>query len=332
MKILVAMPNEVTGKSFITEENVRRIEALADEVIWNKEPRNMTREELRDALEDVDVCICGWSVPRFDEFVLEKANKLKLIAYVAGSVHGVVSDAMYEKGIRIVAGNEGFARSVAEGTIAYILSAQRRLRKYEDYMRNDGWTPWPFFNEGLLEKTVGVVGYGAVSRHLLPMLKAFHVKIKLFSNHMTQQQAEELGVEKSTLEEIFSTCDIVTLHCSNSPENNDLVGERLLGMMKDGALLVNTSRGTVLDEEALGREVMSGRLRAALDVFKEEPPAMDSPLRKSENVLLIPHMAGPTIDQRAAAARFTIEDIERMMKGEPLQHEITQKRASVMSR
>ena len=138
MKILVAMPNEETGKSFITEENIRRVEALADEVIWNKEPRNMTREELRDALEDVDVCICGWSVPRFDEFVLEKANKLKLIAYVAGSVHGVVSDAMYAKGIRIVAGNEGFARSVAEGTIAYILSAQRRLRKYEDYMRNDG--------------------------------------------------------------------------------------------------------------------------------------------------------------------------------------------------
>ena len=103
-------------------------------------------------------------------------------------------------------------------------------------------------------------------------------------------------------------------------------------MMKDGALLVNTSRGTVVDEEALGREVMSGRLRAALDVFKAEPPAMDSLLRKSENVLLIPHMAGPTIDQREVAARFTIDDIERMMQGEALQHEITQKRASVMSR
>ena len=330
MKILVTIPNEVTGKTFATEENIRRLQALG-EVIVNDKPCNPTREELRDALEDVDVCLCGWGVPAFDEFVLEKANKLKFIAYTAGSVHGIVSDAMYDRGIRISAGNEGFARSVAEGTVAYILSAQRRLRKYEDYMRNDGWTPWPFFNEGLLDKTVGVVGYGAVSRHLLPLLKVFNTKIKLFSNHMTAEQVEELGAEKCTLEEIVSTCDIVTLHCSNSPANNDLVGERLLGMMKDGALLVNTSRGNVLDEEALGREVMSGRLRAALDVFKEEPPIMDSPLRKSENVLLIPHMAGPTIDQREVAARYVIEDIERLQKGLPLHHEITKSRASVMS-
>jgi len=149
---------------------------------------------------------------------------------------------------------------------------------------------------------------------------------------MTAEQAAELGAEKCTLEEIFSTCDIVTLHCSNSPANNDLVGERLLGMMKDGALLVNTSRGNVLDEEALGREVMSGRLRAALDVFKEEPPVMDSPLRQTENVVLIPHMAGPTIDQREVSARYVIEDLERLLKGLPLQHEITKSRASVMSR
>lgn len=328
MKILVANPKHDT---FINEEIARRIETLG-EITWNKEPRNLTREELRDALVDIDICICGWNVPQFDEFVLEKANKLKLIAYTGGSVYHVVTDTMYERGIRIVGGNEAFARSVAEGTIAYILSAQRRLRKYENHFRNDGWTPYPFYNEGLLEKTVGIVGYGAVSRHLVRMLKPFHVRVKVFSNHMTDQQASELGVEKATLEEIFSTCDIVSMHCSNSPANNDLVGERLLGMMKDGALFVNTSRGAVVDEEALGRELCSGRIRAALDVFKMEPPAADSLLRKSDNVLLIPHMAGPTVDQRPAAARFVVEDIERYLQNLPLENEITSSRSKVMTR
>lgn len=330
MKIFVESPKDETSSSFLTKENIKRINALG-EVTWNTTDRHLTPQELREALHDVDVCICGWYVPQFDGYVLEKAEKLKLIAYMGGSVNGVVSEAMYKKGIRIVAGNEAFARSVAEGTMTYILCSQRRVREYEQDMRRDGWGPWPFFTESLLEKTVGLVGFGAVSYHLVEMLKPFSVHIKVFSNHLTSADAEKLGVEKATLEEVFSQCDIVSLHCANSPQNYHLVGEHFLKMMRNGALLVNTSRGTVLDEMALARHVCNGRIRAALDVFEQEPPAMDSPLRSAPTVLLQPHLGGPTTDQRPVAARIVIEDVERFKNGLELKYEVAYARAKTMS-
>ena len=334
MKILIAMLKNYTSDTFMTKENLEKLNALG-EVSWiESEGPKITPEELRDALVDVDVCVCTWGIPKFEGVVLEKANKLKLVAYTAGSVHNIVSDEMYDKGIRIVCGNEGFAESVAEGAMTYMLANLRRLRDYD--LRNPDvlWRPSPWYSERLLDKTVGIVGYGAIARHLLRMLKPFHVKVKLFSNHTTEEQAKEMGVQKASLEEIFSTCDIVSLHCARSAANYHLISAELLDMLRDGALLVNTSRGDVIDQEALLKHLQSGRIRASLDVYEgPEPLPMDSPFRSMDtNVLAYPHMAGPTEDYRYYCALLTIQDIERMQKGEPLQNEILPWRAAMMTK
>ncbi len=333
MKILIAMLKDHKTDTFLREGNLEKLEALGD-VSWIEcnEPK-ITPEILRDALVDVDVCVCTWGIPKFDSVVLEKANKLKLVAYTAGSVHNIVSDEMYDKGIRIVCGNEGFAESVAEGTMAYMLANLRRLREY-DLRNNNLWRPEPWCSERLLDKTVGIVGYGAIARHLLRMLKPFHVKIKLFSNHTTEEQAKEMGVQKASLEEIFSTCDIVSLHCARSAANYHLINADLLNSMREGALLVNTSRGDVIDEEALIPLLQKGYIRAALDVYEgPEPIAVTSPFRKmGQNASLYPHMGGPTEDYRYYCALLCIQDIERLQKGEPLQNEILPWRAAMMTK
>ena len=332
MNILIAMAKDATTYSFLTEDNLKKLESLGN-VTWIDCAGRITPEILADALVDMDVCVCGWGIPRFEGVVLEKANRLKFIAYVAGSVNGVVSDEMYEKGIRISCGNEGFAESVAEGTMAYILGNLRRLREYD--MRNNLlWTPNPWQGERLLDKTVGIVGYGAISRHLLRMLKPFHVKIKLFSNHTTQEQAAEMGVEKATLEEIFATCDVVSLHCARSAANYHLIDSKLLNSMPEGALLVNTSRGDVIDEEALIPLLQKGHIRAALDVYEgPEPIAVTSPFRKlGNNAQVFPHIAGPTTDYRYYCALLTIKDIAHLINGEPLENEIKPWRAAMMSK
>lgn len=333
MKIYMAMPVGLVRDSFMTKENIEMLESLG-EVTWNESSDPLTPEVLRDALVDVDICVCGWGCPKFTEEVLEKANKLKLIAYTAGTVSRIVSDEMYARGIRIVCGNEVFARTVAEGTLTHMLYMVRRFSEYEMRTVEGGWKPANFKTESLFDQTIGIVGYGAISRNLIEMLKPFNAKIKLFSKHTSEEQAAAIGVQKASLEEIFSTCRVISLNTAKNPANFHMINDSLLSLMQDGAILVNTARGDLIDEEALAKHLQTGRIRASLDVYEIEPPVPEHPFWKIpvETLHMQPHLGGPTMDQRSAAARFVFEDIIRFQKGEPLQNEITAARSQTMSK
>lgn len=332
MKILVAWN---TGReTFMTKENIRLLESLGEVVWYEGTETKIDPEKLRDALEGIDVLLTGWGCCKLDEYVLEKADKLKFVAYTAGSVAHIVSDAMYAKGIRISAGNDVFARVVAEGTVAQMMYSLRMFAEAD--MRVCHWKTnlGNYYNESLWEQRVGIVGYGAISRNLIEMLKVFNAKIKLYSRHMTDEQAAALGVQKASLEEIFSTCRVISLNTAKSPENHHLVNDELLSLMEQDALLVNTARGDLIDDDALVKHLESGHIRAALDVYTKEPPAEDHGFWKipANRLHMMPHMAGPTIDQRPAAARIVIEDAIRFANGEPLQHEISAFRAQTMTK
>lgn len=334
MKIYMSMPTGFIRDSFMTEENIRMLESLGD-VTWNESDEKLTPEVLADALVDVDVCVCGWGCPQLTEEVLAKANKLKLVAYTAGSVANVVSDAMYERGIRIVCGNEVFARTVAEGTVAHMMFMLRRFTEYE--IRNilpTHWKPLDFKTESLYDQTIGIVGYGAISRYMIQMLKPFNAKIKLFSKHTTEEQAAAIGVQKASLEEIFSTCRVISLNTAKNPENHHMINDALLSLMQDGAVLVNTARGDLIDEMALAEHLKTGRIRASLDVYEREPLRAGHPFWNipKEVLHLQPHLGGPTMDQRPAAARIVFEDILRFQNGEPLENEITSSRSKTMTK
>lgn len=330
MNIFVSMPLGQNRDTFLTAENVAFLETLGT-LTWNNTEDYLDAEQLRDALEDMDVLVCGWGTPKLTEEVLCKANRLKLVAYVAGSVANVASEAMYSRGIRIVCGNEAFARSVAEASLAYILCALRYIPFYNNRMQNGLWKTPVSRGRALNDKTVGIIGYGAISKYLLDLLRPFHVKILLYSGHMTQEQAESLGVQKAGLEEIFSTCHVVSVHTARSAKNYHMIDERLLRMLQDDAVLVNTARGDIIDEEALIRVAREGKIRVILDVFEEEPLPAGSGLRGMENVILMPHCGGPTIDKRCDAARLVLDDILRLQQGTPLQNEIVAARAATMS-
>ena len=331
MNIFVEMPNNAATASFMTSDNISFLNSLGN-VTWNRSDKHLSKEDFRAALRNADVCVCGWSVPSFDSYVLKEANHLKLVAYVAGSVNGVATDEMYEKGIRIVSGNNVFAQSVAEGTLTYMLAALRQLSYYESVVRQGGWHDGNFSNRSLLGKKVGIVGLGTISKYLIQMLKPFDTDITVYSRHTTQQEAEELGIKIGSLKDVFMTSDIISLHCARSASNYHLVDDTLLSMMKPGALLVNTSRGDVVDETALVKYLLSGNIHAALDVFEVEPLPQNSPLRQLENVLLQPHLGGPTMDRRPAAAKAVLDDIQRLQEGLPLLHEISQRRMKTMSK
>ena len=330
MKILVETPAGIVRDTFFTPENIRILNSLGI-VMWNDSGKHLSAHALRDALEDVDAIVCSWGIHRFDSFVLEKANRLKVIAYVCGSVNHIVTDEVFDRGIHVLSGNEEFARSVAEGILCYMLVALRRIPQTVQSFSEKGWPSEYTVNESLLEQNMGIVGLGAISRYLIGYLKPFDVRIKLFSNHTTAEEAAALGVQKASLEEIFSTCKIISINSARSPKNYHMISDELMGHLKPDSLLFNTSRGDLIDEKAMAEHLKQNHFRAILDVYEEEPLPMGSPLWGMENAILIPHQGGPTTDRRAAAARIVIEDIRNMLEGRPLKQEISCSRAATMT-
>ena len=331
MKILVTMPVGEVRESFLPLQVRERLESVA-EVEYNTMERNFTPEELKERLRGKDIALTGWGTGLFDETVLEGNDTLRLIAHTGGSVTPVMSDEAYERGIRVISGNEMYAESVAESVIAYALASLRRIPEFIDRTRSGDWYHAGEVWEGLLDQTVGVIGFGMTSRHLFRMGKAFRLKFKVLEKpYLTSEVQQEYGFTTASLEEIFRTCKIVSLHCGMTKSYYHLVNRRLLEMMPDGALLINTARGPGIDEQALVAELKRGRIKAVLDVYEQEPLPADSELRSLPNVYSIPHMGGPTFDRRWMIAMALIDDIERLERGEALHMEITREYASHMS-
>lgn len=331
MKVLVTMPVGIIRDTFIPADVKREIESLGT-AVWNEADRNFTGAELSARLPGVDVCITGWHDPCFDETVLAGADSLKLVAYTGGSVANSVSDAFYDRGLRIVSGNWLFAESVAEGVVAYILCSLRDLPLYHNQMQAGIWQSEGFWNEGLLDRSVGLVGFGAVARYLVPMLKPFRVKIKAYDPFVTQEAMDAFGVEKASLEDVLSRSDIISLHAARNEGTYHMITRELLRTIPDGALFVNTARSSIVDEAALADELALGRFKAILDVYDEEPLPADSRLRGLRNAILMPHMAGPTLDRRKYVTLSLIDEIRNFFAGRPLKYEIGREYARAMTK
>jgi phosphoglycerate dehydrogenase-like enzyme len=283
-----------------------------------------------EKISDADVCITGWGCPKFEEDILKNAARLKLIAHTGGTVANLVSDCMYEKGIRIISGNWLFAESVAEGVIAYILCSLRDLIFHNNHVHSGGWES-KSYNEGLLDQTIGLVGFGMVAKYLVGMLKPFRAKIKVYDPYITDETCKEYGVESTTLDEVVSGSEIISIHAPKIPETYHMIDKRLLEMIPDGALLVNTARGAIIDEEAMAMELRKNRFKAVLDVYEKEPLPKESKLRGLSNVILIPHMAGPTVDRRKNVTLALLEEIENFFTGKTLRYEINKEYAMKMT-
>lgn len=329
IKILVSIPDGEVRDSFFSEELRERLERLGG-VEWNANTEQYGEEELAEKLRGVDICISGWGNTPFHEKTLKYADKLKLIAHIGGSVRPMVGDAAFERGIRVCSGNRVFAESVAEGVLTYMLCSLRKIGEYEARMAAGEW-PSLIGTRGLLGRSVGLVGYGMIAEYLVKFLKPFGCRIMVSSRHISAEELAEAGIEEATAEEIFRTCDIVSLHSSLTARTKHSIGADLLNSMKDGALLVNTARGALIDEEALVSVLQERPVWAALDVFETEPLPMDSPLRECERVLLMPHAAGPTADRRYVVTSHVLDDIGRFLNGEPLDCEIDFARAGTMT-
>lgn len=331
MKILVSIGAGMVKDSFFTPQVIERLETIGTVVYNETGNQEFTKQELIDHIVDVDVLFSGWGTPTIDSEVLQYANNLKIHAHTGGSVASYISKEEYERGIIVLSGNDIFAKSVAEGCLCYTLMALRRNDEFLASMKNGGWRLENGWNHGLIGKKVGIVGFGAISKYYMKLLSWFEPELYIASRYVTEEEACGYGAKMVTLEKIFSECDIISLHAAWNQDTEEMIGENLLQSIKPGALFVNTARGQLVQKEAMYRELRTGRFRAVLDVYHEEPLPEEDELRRLPNVMAFPHMAGPTFDMREQVTLRLIKDIENIFAGKAYQDEIPYEYAVRMS-
>ena len=334
MKSLISVSRGETFKTFFNNENIELAESLGG-AVWNEKEHRMTPSEVAERIADCENYVTLWGSPRLDAEILKNAPNLKILTHLGGTVVPFVSDEMWERGIKVISANDYFAESVAEGTLAYILCALRDIPKYSSELKVEKkWRPEPWYTAGLMGKKIGIVSYGTIAKKLVKILAQFKVSMLVYDiKPLPEEDVEKYGLEAASLERIFEECDIISLHTPLFDATYHMVDTPLLSRIKDGALFVNTSRGGVVNQRSLEAELAKGRFRAVLDVFEEEPPKDDCALYGLDNVLMIPHMAGPTIDMRTYITRSLLLEASGYVDlGKSLEHEITRKQAATMSK
>ncbi|MFF3609304.1 hydroxyacid dehydrogenase [Streptomyces sp. NPDC002463] len=279
------------------------------------------------ALEDVEILITSWGCPVLDEEVLARAPALKAIVHAAGSVKHHVTQACWDRGLAVSSAAAANAVPVAEYTVAAILFANKRVLEigglYRDHRSPLDWSRhFPGF--GNYRRTVGVVGASLVGRKVIELLRPYDLDVLLADPHVSTLRAAAMGVRPVELDELVGASDVVSLHAPALPETHHLMDARRLSLMRDGATLINTARGSLVDTEALTAEAVRGRIHAVVDVTEPEVLPAGSPLYSLPNVLLTPHIAGSLGGELHRITGSALDEIERYCAGEPFAHAVQQ--------
>lgn len=296
------------------------------EVVHHDSEEPAQKDDLITLLADADACITSWEVAQLDADVMAAAPNLKAMAHMGSSVGRFISDAFWERGVHLTSAGIALARSVAETTVGLMLVGQKQIWPLGQHIRAGGWRDSPvwdrWYSRELFRKTVGIIGASNVGRHVIKLLVPYDATILLYDPFVDADGAAEMGVTKVELNELLERSDVVSLHAPANKATYQMLNAEGLALMKDDALLINTGRGSLIDEQALIAELQKGRFFAFLDVTDPEPPALDSPLRSLPNVVVTPHIAG-CIDNCNHMGELSVEELRRFFAGESAIYQIT---------
>ncbi len=270
------------------------------DVVENKSDRAVTAAEVEEAMAAFDGLVTGWGVLPLTETALERGSRLKIIVHSAGSVKYLFTPEMVvrhllPRKIRVVSARGAIALNVAEHTVGALIMMSRRWIHHALDIRERGLWRAPDRirpNQFLRGASVGIVGASMVGREVIRLLQPFGVRIRVFDPCLGDWDAGRMNVESVALDTLFEVSDMVTIHAPSIPETDRMIGTEQLRLLRDDAVLVNTSRGSVLDHDALYEEAKTGRIQVQLDVTTPEPLPPDHRLRPLPNVVITPHSSG----------------------------------------
>lgn len=307
-KVLVT----VTNYSKYCLEGKRILEDYGCEIIENPHGRPCTAEELKEIVGSIDGVVAG--VDTWDEEIFAKAPRLLGIARFGVGVDNIDLEAAKKRGI-IVCNSPGInTTAVAEQAVGLMLSLTRQIPVLNAAVRKGSWLR-PMSHE-LKSRTIGFLGFGAIARDVSEKLQGFHPRMIAYDKYPDKEAAEKLGVSLVSLEEVLKESDLISIHLPATQETEKLINADTIRLMKDGVLLINTARGSIVDEQALCGALTSGKIAGmGTDVFAAEPVLPDHPLFAFEQYLATPHTSAETYENCAATSQVTARALIDIFEG-----------------
>ena len=279
------------------------------------------REEIAGRAADADIVLTNKVV--MDREMMALLPRLKYIGVLATGYNVVDIEAARERDIIVTNVPAYSTESVAQTVFAHLLTVTNRTEHYAQQNRQGRWAEnrdfcyWDTELTELAGKTMGIVGLGHIGRRVAEIALAFGMQVKA----ITSKKAEELpaGIQKAELQSLLASADVVSLHCPLTEGTRHLIHRETLRLMKPSAILINTGRGPLVDDEALAEALNEGRLRAyCADVVTEEPPKADHPLLHAPNAFITPHIAWATVEARKRLLQTAIGNVEAFVNGHPV--------------
>ena len=306
------LPNEIIDK----------LSGDFDVRMWEEEDIPVPKEVLLKEIEDVDGLICLFT-ETIDEEVIKKAQNLKVISNVAVGYNNIDIEAAAKRDI-IVTNTPGvLTETTADLTFALLMATARRVVEASDYLRRGEWGSWSMMQltgQDIYGATMGIIGLGRIGEALVKRAKGFDMKVLYHNRTRKLEKEQELGIHYVELKDLLEQSDYVCLLLPYSPEVHHLIGKEELSLMKNDAILINSGRGGLVDEDALFQALKEGEIWAAgLDVFEQEPVPVDHPLLTLPNVVTLPHIGSASVKTRMRMAHLAADNMINVLKGnEPI--------------
>jgi phosphoglycerate dehydrogenase-like enzyme len=321
---LIAMAPEVFFQQF-DEPRVQRIGSLVDLAVPGP-VADLDDPALASRLADVEVLITSWGAPQLTAERLERMPALRAVFHAAGTVRSLTTDAFWRRGITVTSAAEANSIPVAEFTFASIVLAGKRAQflSREPLAHREDWhTRFVTDGSSNLGRTVGVVGFSRIGRRVVDLLRRLDDVVVLVADPYVDPEAVAAsGARLVALDELLAQVDVLSLHAPELPETRHMIGAERLALLRDGAVVVNTARGSLIDTDALTAECSTGRLDAVLDVTDPEPLPVGSPLYRLPNVSITPHIAGSVGTETRRMSDSALDELARWAGGLPLESEV----------
>ena len=330
--VLFAVSRDYYAKMFHPSD-LDRIRQLC-RIIAAPVPEKADKRFLIDHVGDANIVISSWDTAAMDDEVMAVATKLQLLAHAGGSVKPVISDTLWDRDVQVTSAASAIAFGVAEFCLGLILTATKRAFWGGIGARASQWRQGIECFGGpqeIYQQKVGVIGASHVGRHLIRLLTNFHCHVLLYDPYCSAEQAAVMGAEKvKTLEELFSTCMVVSLNAPATEQTQHMIRGKHFRLLQDGALFINTARSAIVHEAEMIDQLRSERFVACLDVTDPEPPTINSPLRTLKNIWLTPHEAGAVAQNLMRIGTFVADEIEAFVEGKPQHYPVARQQLTTI--
>jgi glyoxylate reductase len=297
------------------------IRAASEAEIWEGETPP-SYEVLLEKVAGLDGLVCLLTDQIDGDLMDASGDSLKVISQMAVGFDNIDIAAATERGIPVGHTPGVLTETVADFTFALMMAAGRRIVEGDRYVKDGKWVTWGptlFMGQEVFGATIGLVGFGRIGQCMAHRARGFNMRVLYSDPRADEAAAKKVGAEPRELDKLLAESDFVSLHVPLTDETKHLIGARELEQMKASAILVNTSRGPIVDPKALYRALKEGQIaHAALDVTEPEPIPMDDPLLTRDNCLIVPHIASSSVVTRNRMATMAAENLEAGLKGERL--------------